>query len=360
MSKINFGVCIGAVDVPGTSDEALYRLMMEDVDAVARLGYAGIWALEHHFSSYYPTPSPLMILAHAAGRYPHLELGSMVLVAPWYQPLRLAEEIAMLSLMTRSGVHLGLGRGSAAMEYEAFGMDLDESRTRFHEAIEIVQRALAGKPFTYKGKYNQVNEPVQLRPQPRLDRITLYGAISSQPSARIMADLDLPLFCNAVRPLDMHRAVLDEWQSVVSAAGRDSTRPRLLQSHLIVADTDAEAAALARQYLPHFFQAQVEHYATDLDRYDRLKTFDMRRMQAMRERYSNPANLDDFIDLQLMGSPETVRRKLQSYVDLGFDKFVVTTNTPGIPQALRHQWLRRFANEVAPDFSSAFGKRQAA
>jgi alkanesulfonate monooxygenase SsuD/methylene tetrahydromethanopterin reductase-like flavin-dependent oxidoreductase (luciferase family) len=284
----------------------------------------------------------------------------MVLVAPWYQPLRLAEEIAMLSLMTRSGVHLGLGRGSAAMEYEAFGMDLDESRDRFRETVEIVQGALSGRPFTYDGRYNSVREPVVLRPLPRRDRITLYGAISSQPSARIMADLDLPLFCNAVRPLDMHRAVLDEWHAVTAAAGRDVARPRLLQGHLIVADTDAEAAALAREHLPQFFQAQVDHYRTDLDKYDRLKTFDMRRMAAMRERFSNPANLDDFIDLQFIGSPRTIRNRLQGYAELGFDKFVVTTNTPGIPQALRHHWLTRFATEVAPEFSAAFGNRQAA
>jgi alkanesulfonate monooxygenase SsuD/methylene tetrahydromethanopterin reductase-like flavin-dependent oxidoreductase (luciferase family) len=55
----------------------------------------------------------------------------------------------------------------------------------------------------------------------------------------------------------------------------------------------------------------------------------------------------------LIGSPETVRRRLQAYIDLGFNKFVVTTNTPDIPRGRRHQWLARFAREVMPDFAAA-------
>ena len=74
-----------------------------------------------------------------------------------------------------------------------------------------------------------------------------------------------------------------------------------------------------------------------------------RKMHEMRELLSNPDNLDEFMSLQLIGSPETVR-SLQAYIDLGFDKFVVTTNTPDIARVRRHQWLARFAREVMPDF----------
>lgn len=361
MADISFGACIGAVDFPGADDEAMYRGVTEDVDVISRLGYAGVWALEHHFSNYYPTPSPLMILANVAGRHPHLELGSMVLVAPWYQPVRLAEDIAMLSLMTQGGVHLGLGRGSAAMEYEAFGMDLDESRDRFQECMEIVQLALLGEPFSYQGRFTSVKNQVVLRPAPRRDRITLYGAISTAPSAKIMADLNMPVFCNAFRPLDLHRQVLDDWTATMTAAGRPTAHlPRLIQGHVIVADTDEEAFAQARQYLPAFFQAQLDHYRTDAATEDATKSYNIRRMQGERERLTHPENIDGFAALQFIGSPETVRRRVQDYRDLGFDKFVVTTNTPGIPQKLRHHWLTRFAQDVAPDFSAAFRQKKVA
>jgi alkanesulfonate monooxygenase SsuD/methylene tetrahydromethanopterin reductase-like flavin-dependent oxidoreductase (luciferase family) len=356
MGDISFGICIGAVDVAGTSDEALYQCVNDDIDFAARLGYDGVWTLEHHFSNYYPTPSPLIVLANAAGRCPDLELGAMVVVAPWHQPMRLAEEIAMLSLMTRASIHLGLGRGSGALEYEGFGMDLDQSRDRFREVIEIVQRALAGGAFTYEGRYHQVPHPLEIRPHPRRDRINLYGAISSPPTAQIMAELGLPMFCNAVRPLEMHRQVLETWARVTAERGRDPGGVKLLQAHLVVADSDAEADRLVRATIPQFFAAQVDHYAADLDRYDRIKSFDMRKMHADRMRLSDPKNLDGFIDLQLVGTPQTVRRKLQRYIDIGFNKFVVTTNTPGIPASLRHQWLERFAREVGPEFSGKLAR----
>ena len=110
-SEPNFGVSIGPVDVAGTPDAALYRHALEDAALAERLGYAGVWTLEHHFSDYYPTPDPLLFLANVAGRHPRLELGTMVIVAPWHHPLRLAEGIAMLSLLSEADLHLGLGRG---------------------------------------------------------------------------------------------------------------------------------------------------------------------------------------------------------------------------------------------------------
>ena len=329
----------------------LYRSFVADAAYALGLGFRGVWALEHHFSDYYPTPSPLLALSHIAGKFPHAELGTMVIVAPWHQPLRLAEEIAMLSLLTEGELHLGLGRGSAASEYEAFRMDLDELRDRFQEVVEIVQRALDGKPFSYTGRYYQVPRVVEVRPRADRARIHLYGAISSPASAAIMARLQLPPFCNALRPMDMHRAVLSQWDAAADAIGSKASRTKLLQAHLIVADTDDEAIALGRAQLPRFFEAQVAHYAADLDRYDRLKTYEFRKMHEMREHLSNPDNLDEFMSLQFFGSPETIRRRLQTYIDLGFNKFVVTTNTPDIPRALRHQWLARFAREVMPEFA---------
>ena len=143
-SAPDFSISIGPVDAQGTSDSDLYRLALEDAALAERLGYAGVWALEHHFSDYYPTPDPMLFLAHVAGRFPTLELGTMVIVAPWHHPLRLAEQIAMLSVLSKADLHLGLGRGSAASEYEAFGLELDESRDLFREVVEIVNRALAG------------------------------------------------------------------------------------------------------------------------------------------------------------------------------------------------------------------------
>ncbi len=358
--ETTFGICIGPVDAPGATDAELYRHALQDAALAERLGYSGVWALEHHFSDYYPTPDPLLFLATVAGRHPRLELGTMVIVAPWYHPLRLAEGAAMLSLLSEAHLHLGLGRGSAASEYEAFGMELDESRDRFREIVEIVNLALAGEPFTYQGRYHSVPAAVELRPRPARERIHLYGAISTPPSAAIMARLGLPPLSNAFRPLDMHREVLADWHKANREANGDPDPILPIQAHLIVADTDDEAERIAREVMPPFFQAQVKHYQSDLDRYRHLKSYDFARIHGVRTHFSDPANLGPFSALQFFGSPKTIRRQVERYAALGFNKFIVTVNTPGIPQALRHEWLTRFAREVAPEFARSFRAGRAA
>ena len=80
----------------------------------------------------------------------------------------------------------------------------------------------------------------------------------------------------------------------------------------------------------------------------------------MRTHFSDPANLGPFSELQFFGSPRTIRRQIERYLEVGFNKFIVTVNTPHIPQRLRHEWLGRFAREVAPEFSRSFGKSRAA
>ena len=119
-----FGWMMGAVGEDGASDATLYRNMMSDADLGYALGYDAPWVVEHHFSNYYPTPSPLVMLSHIAARYPDFGLGTAVIVTPWHHPLRIAEEIAMLTLLSEGPLRIGLGRGMAPLEYETFGVSL--------------------------------------------------------------------------------------------------------------------------------------------------------------------------------------------------------------------------------------------
>ena len=137
--------------------------------------------IEHHFSDYFPTPNPLAFLSHIAARFPDFALGTCVLVTPWYEPLRLAEEIAQLNLLTDQPLHLGLGRGTAKYEYDAFGVPMEESRQRFREVWEIVSTALAGGRFRYEGQHLSVPTRVELRPPLRHEQDQLLRRRRRQP-----------------------------------------------------------------------------------------------------------------------------------------------------------------------------------
>ena len=353
MSEIKFGTVISAVGEPGASDAEQYVEALVDADRVAGLGYDAFWVIEHHFSDYFPTPSPLVMLSHLAGRHPDMDLGTCVLVLPWYSPLRLAGEIAMLSQLSRGTLHFGFGRGLARLEYDAFGVSMTETRARFRECREVIGKALAGGTFTYAGEFFNIERPIELRPKAMQERVNLYGATSSPESAGIMAELDLPMIRVSNFPMHFHSNDFDRWNDETLRRGgpTDVTRPILI--HAVLADTDEEAVALAKVHLSRYFEKVVEHYEADADPWKELEEFKAySKFMATSKKLTNPENLGPWLDLQLVGRAETVCEKLQAYVDLGFDHFILQNATYGMPRAYRHEMWERFARDVVPHFAA--------
>ena len=182
--QLEFGFVVTAAGAPGSSDSSMYDWFLEDCELFSALGYRNAWLLEHHFSDYFPTPDPMLLMAHLAGRFPEFSYGTCVLVTPWHNPLRLAGQIASVSLLTDKEMHLGLGRGTAKYEYDAFGLDMAEARARFKETYEILDLALAGEPFSYAGEHLNVPKQIRLRPKPNRERIHFYGAIGRRTARR--------------------------------------------------------------------------------------------------------------------------------------------------------------------------------
>ena len=86
------------------------------------LGFESIWSVEHHFTDYTMCPNVFQFLTYMAGRTEHVQLGSMVSVLPWQDPLRVAEQIAMLDILSDGRTILGMGRGTSKIEHcDLFG-----------------------------------------------------------------------------------------------------------------------------------------------------------------------------------------------------------------------------------------------
>ena len=354
--QVNFGFVASAADAPGTSDATLYRTLLDDVEYHAELGFGTVWLIEHHFSDYFPTPSPLVLGSHIAGRFPELSIGTCVLVLPWYEPLRLAGEIAMLSLLTEQPLHLGLGRGTAKYEFDAFGLPMGGSRERFREVYGVISKALAGERFSYEG--NQITVPKAVGVRPRVagvttDRINFYGAIGSPGSASVMAEMGLPPLCTTIGDFLTQAEILTTWDEVARTNGfaTDVTKPIMI--NCIIADTDEEAIDQAQLYIPMFMQAQIDHYTPDETNWEELPDYRPWKGQfAGMKAKTDPANIPAWSDYQLVGSPDTVADRIQHYMDVGFNHLFLHTATPGVPHEVRREWTRRFALEVAPRFDS--------
>jgi alkanesulfonate monooxygenase SsuD/methylene tetrahydromethanopterin reductase-like flavin-dependent oxidoreductase (luciferase family) len=348
-----FGWMMGAVGADGDSDAELYRQILSDAELGAELGYDAAWVVEHHFSDYYPTPNALTLLANIAARCPTLGLATAVIVTPWHHPLRIAEEIAMLTMMTDAPVRIGLGRGNAPLEYEAFGQEMGEAKDRFQECWEIIQLAMKGEPFSYKGRYLSVPREVRLRPTPRLDNLTFHGAIGAPSSALKIAELGLPPMLTGHTPLEQQKKVLASWTEAAMQHGMDPDAIKLASPILVMADTDEEAQELARRHVPRWYQLQVEHYAFDAERYADVPHYQsFAEMHKRRLVYCDPANIGPLIESSLIGSAATVRAKLERFFAVGYNYVLVVPSLPGLPHGLRQDWLTRFARDVMPHFAA--------
>ncbi len=359
MSKeqVTFGVVAAAADAPGTSDADIYRSLLDDVDYNAELGFRTMWLIEHHFSDYFPTPSPLILASHIAGRFPELSLGTCVVVLPWYEPLRLAGEIAMLSLLSEQPLHLGIGRGTAKYEFDAFGLDMGASRERFQEVYEVISTALRGQPFAYHGE--QIDMPKEVAVRPRVagvttDRIHFYGAIGSPGSASVMGEMGLAPMCTTIGDFQTQAGIIRTWEETARAHGFPTEVRKPLMINCIVADTDEEAIELAQRYIPRFMQAQIDHYTPEETDWAQLPSYRAWKGQfAGMKAKTDPANIPGWAEYQLVGSPDTVARRVQEYVDIGFNHLFLHTATPGVPHDVRRVWTKRFVEEVAPRFTGA-------
>ena len=355
MGEVDFGFLAVPAGAPGVPDAELYAGLRDGCRFHRDLGYRTAWLIEHHFSDYYPCPSPVVSMAYIAAAFPDLSLGTCVLVAPWHDPLRLAGELAMLTNMTSQKLYIGLGRGTAKYEYDAFGVDMTQARERFAEIWQVLDLAMSGERFTYEGEHVHVGTPVRIRPTPLRDRIDFFGAIGSASSTKVMAELGLAPMCTSFGQLTPD--LLPAWEAAAEAAGTRETAARLrpLLVNVIVADTDEEAVDEAKAYMTRFMEAQVRHYGASV-----VDIAGIRGYEAWTatfegwKRLCDPDNIPQWSEAQIIGSPETCARRVQAFADAGFDHIILHTVTPGAPREAQQRWAEKFAREVAPQFSPAF------
>lgn len=182
---------------PATPDYQFIEGMLAIGDLVEPLGFDGIWVTDHCGTPFGLTPNPLQLLTHFAARTQRISLGTMVVVAPWWNPIRLAHQIAYLDILSNGRYDtIGLGRGVSKTEFDAVGVPREESRTRYAETLDILELALTRERFSYDGEIFKLPK-MSIRPQPKSgDLVTrLYGGASSGPSLELNARRGLkPLF----------------------------------------------------------------------------------------------------------------------------------------------------------------------
>jgi alkanesulfonate monooxygenase SsuD/methylene tetrahydromethanopterin reductase-like flavin-dependent oxidoreductase (luciferase family) len=157
----------------GISNAALYQQTLEHIEHMEALGFDTVWLTEHHFIDDDYLPSVLTMAAAVAARTASVTIGTAVLLLPLHDPIRVAEDAAVVDVISDGRLRLGLGLGYKLEEFEAFGVDRRARPSLLEEGIEIIRGAWADGPFSHHGRHRSFDDldvtpkPVQ-RPGPQI------------------------------------------------------------------------------------------------------------------------------------------------------------------------------------------------
>jgi alkanesulfonate monooxygenase SsuD/methylene tetrahydromethanopterin reductase-like flavin-dependent oxidoreductase (luciferase family) len=299
------------------------------VDVAGGLGFDDLWVTEHHFGDYNLAPAPLQVLAYVAGRFPSLTLGTMVIVLPWNDPLRVVEGVVLLDHLCGGRLLVGFGKGEAQREFRAFGMDVAEGRRRFDADLGLVLRALETGVLERPGE-----EPVRVRPTPaRSFAGRLYMAAGSPDSIDRAAREGLGLLRIALRSWDEVAEQVARHRAEHRAARGGAEPPPVVSLTFGYCDRDpVRARELGTEYARAYRMSAIHHYGLP----------------------DGEAELQRFAEAQVWGTPtECVEKARAIAAATGTERLAVAFRYAGVPYDRAEASMRLFAAEVAPHLQEA-------
>ncbi|HEY7066078.1 MAG TPA: LLM class flavin-dependent oxidoreductase [Chloroflexota bacterium] len=326
-----------------------YRRMYEQIELLDALGYRDVWVTEHHFNNYGGTiPHPPTFLAGVARTTQQIHLGVAISVLPLHNPLLVAEDYAMLDVISGGRLEFGVGRGSTPGEFQDFRIDTADSPVRMREAMQIIQSAWADEAVTFHGTlfdYEGVRvlpRPVQ-RPHPSI----WVGASRSDDTYRWAGENGYHLM---TLPYMYEHSVLQHsigvYREALAESGYDpASREILGKFHIYVADSQAAAEREAASYYERYS-------AVAAARTPRAVPNPQPRQNQARARHGFAAEVasGDIIAGDAQHCIEAIRHWQEV---AGLTTISGTVYFGGMPQEMALENIRRFAAEVMPVFRPA-------
>ncbi|HEX9817997.1 MAG TPA: LLM class flavin-dependent oxidoreductase [Methylomirabilota bacterium] len=340
---------------PSLSHPEVVQREMEQMAWTEELGFDSIWLTEHHFIEYGLSVSPALLAAAAAMRTQRVRIGLAAAILPFHDPVRLAEELAMVDILSGGRLDVGVGRGNRPVEFEGYRVPQIENRERFEEALEIMVRAWTKERFAFEGRHFTIPE-IRVIPKPlQQPHPPLYVVCVSPDTIEATALRGLPMLNSILRgPIDPLVQQRDTYVKACRKAGRSETEIAGLlgrwgvSRHIYVAATDAQAQAEAKD-AEMWYQEALRRFLIPED-IERVHPLLQPGFRAAAERLAHITWEQLVAETLAVGSPDTVADKLAEMRDLGVGEVLCWMNFGGLPQAQVRRSMELFSREVLPRF----------
>jgi alkanesulfonate monooxygenase SsuD/methylene tetrahydromethanopterin reductase-like flavin-dependent oxidoreductase (luciferase family) len=318
------------------------------------LGFDALWSAEHHFFDYSFCPDNLQLMTYLAGVCPDIDLGTAAVILPWHDPLRVAEQAAVLDLLCKGRLRLGLGRGLARREFAAFRGTMDESRERFDEAAPMIVDALRTGWIEGDGKHYK-QPRVELRPRPKYDfEGRIYAVASSEESVDAAARLGAHMVMFSDRPWPMRLPAIQRNRELFRKYHGVDAPSMMITDFCLCAPRLDEAEALARRHMGKFVESNFDHYEFLGEHFSTVKGYDAYAQKAEIARKGGlEGAVEGFMKAAVWGTPDRVLRELEARrAVIGDFELNVAFRFGGIVYETAEASLRLFAKEVLPVLKS--------
>jgi alkanesulfonate monooxygenase SsuD/methylene tetrahydromethanopterin reductase-like flavin-dependent oxidoreductase (luciferase family) len=329
----------------GVDDHRVLSETLEEIKLADELGFDSLWLAEHHFSRYGILGNPLVLAGAMSQLTTRITIGTAVVVLPFHNPLRLAEDVSTLDILSGGRVELGVGRGYQPGEFSGFGVDPETSKKRYAEIVDILQLAWSGEQFSYAGEFYTVDNvtvsPRPIRPGgPRIRHAVVSPA--SFPERGLLGQhiITSPTFV----PLSRMKRNFDAYREALAEGGHnpaDYDIPYMQQVWAGPSEHDLEtvAAAALNYYrsvgaiLPDksAIASEVEYYAKV------RKNIDMLTLEQTMTHGGNFGSVDKVVD--------TIGRLA---TELGVSHYICWFRIPSLDRNIALKAMETFATEIIP------------
>jgi len=350
---MNVGISLNMLTKEGRSDASVFAEHLALGDLAEPLGFDSIFALEHHFTGYAMSPSPTQLLSYLAGRTQRVMLGTAVIVLPWHDPVRVAEQIALLDVLSHGRCVFGFGRGAASVEYAGFRVPMEEARPRFVEAAKIVVKALTQEVFDWDGEFFKIPS-MSIRPRPISHPERRFYASSVSPeSAEIMAKLGFGLLVIMQNEWPKAAEDIRRYRDITASVGH-TPRPPIISTNVSVAESREEAQERAAKYLARKWDSIDAHYHFSDGHLANVKGYEFyggmaKTYSKMKDESYRKKATDFYVKIQVVGTPDDCIQQIGELQQLtGLSHLVGEFGYGGMPHEEAQLNMRMFAARVMP------------
>lgn len=371
---LQFGVFDHIEPIPGVALDQIYRERLEQIAWLDDVGFYSYHLAEHHTPAVHSlAPSQNVFLAAAAERTKTMRLGPCVYVLPLHHPVRLIEEICMLDNISDGRMDIGVGRGGVIEAY-FWGQDSDVeiNYSRYLETLAVVKEGLANDSLTYQGEFYKFDDlPMRLRPKQDPHPPFWYMRNVETAAANGMHTIIVGNLDSFQANVDRYFQLWDEYQGQ-GALNAQGEKPKIgLVNHLYVAETDAEAIAIAqpawdqykwnlaaprrleaeRRGLTQFLQGEANPRPSNLpDRESQASGTVAARTAGSRGFEEHAARGGGGFNV-VAGSPDTIRDYMDEYLETGANYFVAAFQWGHLSHEETMRSAELFVSEVMPHYT---------